>query len=212
MPWKICAKLLLFSSFILSLFNRKRVISWHTFTFRQNLRIPHFKIAFCIFRLVERIEEISLKEDMTIDNGTLHCIAEKSECDIRSCLSTMQFIKQKDGKITHSFLSQLGTKDKSKGLFGVWEDLFFLPQAYEFHLSKNVKIFSTVTKIFMFTARGTMTLQIQQEQKQDLAMCYALCKTLVITRNSMQASLRITLKPSFVIPILKQWVMHTEID
>ena len=65
-----------------------------------------------------------------LDNNSLHTLAQKTECDIRSCLSTMQFLKRKNARSKSDYLAQLGKNDKTKSIFSVWEDIFFVPQGY----------------------------------------------------------------------------------
>lgn len=80
-----------------------------------------------MFSLVERIQEISFRENLNLDNTTMHALAEKSECDIRSCLSSMQFLKRRKTTSKDALLAQLGGKDKNKGIFSVWTDIFTMP-------------------------------------------------------------------------------------
>lgn len=44
-------------------------------------------------RLAERLILIAEEEDMNTDMGSLLTLAEKSGCDVRSCVSTMQFFR-----------------------------------------------------------------------------------------------------------------------
>ena len=77
------------------------------------------------------MKEVSLKEDLTLDAVTLHRLAEKTDCDIRSCLSSMQFLKNYKGSASGSdsqdIFNQLARKDKNKGIFAVWNEIFNLP-------------------------------------------------------------------------------------
>ncbi|CAG7731465.1 unnamed protein product [Allacma fusca] len=79
--------------------------------------------------LVERLKEVSLREDLSMDSVTLHKLAEKTDCDIRSCLSSMQFLKSynSSGGISNDIFNQIAKKDKNKGIFAVWDEIFKLP-------------------------------------------------------------------------------------
>ncbi len=84
-------------------------------------------INFWFDSLAERLREISSREHLHLDNGTIQSLCEKSECDIRSCLSTLQFLKKKKCTPKDALFSLVGMKDKSKGLFPVWSDIFTVP-------------------------------------------------------------------------------------
>ena len=80
------------------------------------------------------MKEVSLKEDLSLDTVILHKLAEKTDCDIRSCLSSMQFMKSYKGRNadteSQDLFQQIAKKDKNKGIFAVWNDIFNLPQMY----------------------------------------------------------------------------------
>lgn len=77
-------------------------------------------------RLAERLMEISKKERIKTDFGTLITLAEKSGNDVRSCISTMQFFNAMKREITLSDVlnSNFGLKDRHRGLFDVWTSIF----------------------------------------------------------------------------------------
>lgn len=84
-------------------------------------------------RLTQRLIEISMKEDIRINRHALTTLAEKSNCDIRNCLSLLQFFKvQNDGIFASNsvtleqVLNINHSKDVNKGLFQVWSDIFHL--------------------------------------------------------------------------------------
>jgi hypothetical protein len=161
---------------------------------------------------VERIEGISLKEGLKLDSGSLHKLAEKTECDIRSCLSTMQFLKGKSGTARSDFLSHLGNKDKSKGIFTVWEDIFFLPQGYVGCTLYKMQIHNPVIVLavqcnfsrmklsiawtVLFAEKSTTMIQIPQSQMRDLRIFFERLRPLVTMRNYKVVFLRITSTPS----------------
>ncbi len=56
----------------------------------------------------------------------LTTLCELTECDIRACLNTLQFLSTKATYITSDLLSgiNIGHKDIGKNLFDVWNDIF----------------------------------------------------------------------------------------
>ena len=52
-------------------------------------------------------------------------LCEQTECDVRSCLNTLQFLARKGRPIKVADLAGLsiGQKDISKGAFTIWQDL-----------------------------------------------------------------------------------------
>ncbi|CAL8094492.1 unnamed protein product [Orchesella dallaii] len=84
-------------------------------------------------RLIDRLNEVSDREKLFLDSKTLQNLCHKSECDIRSCLSTLQFLKRKRCSPQDALFAQVGMKDKSKGIFAVWNDIFTLPEEKKYH-------------------------------------------------------------------------------
>ncbi|XP_044761359.1 chromosome transmission fidelity protein 18 homolog [Coccinella septempunctata] len=82
-------------------------------------------------RLSERLLEICRKQLLHTDVGAMLALAEKSNNDIRSCLSILHFFKTKKRAITLSdvYRSNIGQKDMQKGLFSVWTDIFSIERA-----------------------------------------------------------------------------------
>lgn len=81
-------------------------------------------------KLVDRLQTICRREKLKADKSTLRGLVEKTECDIRSCLNTMQFIakKQKTMKLSDIVSVGAGQKDISVGVFRIWKDLLHLRQ------------------------------------------------------------------------------------
>uniref|UniRef100_A0A1A9V0X3 AAA+ ATPase domain-containing protein n=1 Tax=Glossina austeni TaxID=7395 RepID=A0A1A9V0X3_GLOAU len=77
-------------------------------------------------RLAERLAQVAYYEHLKTDLNTLLGLAEKSGCDVRCCISTMQFFSiQKKSFTLHDVLSNnLGQKDRHQGLFEVWKSIF----------------------------------------------------------------------------------------
>lgn len=91
------------------------------------------KVAFVIhfpltstFRLAERLCEIAKKQNVKTDMGTMIALSEKTENDIRTCLSILHFFKSQNTSLSLSdvYDTSIGEKDMYKGLFAVWNDIF----------------------------------------------------------------------------------------
>lgn len=74
-------------------------------------------------RLAERLMQISKKEKLNTDFGDLVQLAEKSGCDVRSCIGALQYMGNAGFKDNLS----LGLKDTRKNLFDSWQSIFMIP-------------------------------------------------------------------------------------
>lgn len=74
-------------------------------------------------RLAERLMEIGRKENLNLDFGDLVKIAERSACDVRSCVGAIQYMGNTDLKDNLS----LGLKDTRKNLFDSWKSILTIP-------------------------------------------------------------------------------------
>jgi len=65
-------------------------------------------------------------EDLSADNQILSALCELTECDIRSCLNTLQFARRKSSYVSTDLLTStsVGHKDIAKNLFESWKDIF----------------------------------------------------------------------------------------
>ncbi|XP_077426056.1 chromosome transmission fidelity protein 18 homolog [Vanacampus margaritifer] len=82
-------------------------------------------------RLTQRLAEISLRQGMKADTGTLTLLCEKTDNDIRSCINTLQFLFGRGHKQLNTRIIQcvsVGQKDQNKGLFYLWQEIFQLPR------------------------------------------------------------------------------------
>ncbi|XP_008282622.1 chromosome transmission fidelity protein 18 homolog [Stegastes partitus] len=82
-------------------------------------------------RLTQRLAEISQRQGLKADTGTLMSLCEKTDNDIRSCINTLQFLhgrglKHLDNKTIQCV--SVGQKDQNKGLFHLWQEIFQLPR------------------------------------------------------------------------------------
>ncbi|KAG5674297.1 hypothetical protein PVAND_004275 [Polypedilum vanderplanki] len=77
-------------------------------------------------RLAERLLQIANKERIKTDLTTMLTLAEKSDSDIRSCISVIQFYASVKKPITlfEVLKSTIGQKDQHKTLFNVWSSIF----------------------------------------------------------------------------------------
>ncbi|KAM7394519.1 hypothetical protein PAMP_021316 [Pampus punctatissimus] len=82
-------------------------------------------------RLTQRLAEVSLKQGMKVDTGTLMSLCEKTDNDIRSCINTLQFLHSRGHKQLNTKTIQcvsVGQKDQNKGFFHLWQEIFQLPR------------------------------------------------------------------------------------
>uniref|UniRef100_A0A8C0WTM3 Chromosome transmission fidelity protein 18 homolog n=1 Tax=Castor canadensis TaxID=51338 RepID=A0A8C0WTM3_CASCN len=83
-------------------------------------------------RLVQRLQEISLRQGMRSDPGALAALCEKTDNDIRACINTLQFLYgrgRRELSVRDVQTTRVGLKDQRKGLFSVWQEVFQLPRA-----------------------------------------------------------------------------------
>ncbi|XP_066131475.1 chromosome transmission fidelity protein 18 homolog isoform X1 [Saccopteryx bilineata] len=83
-------------------------------------------------RLVQRLQEISLRQGLQADPGALAALCEKTDNDIRACINTLQFLHgrgQRELSVRAVQTTRVGLKDQRKGLFSVWQEVFQLPRA-----------------------------------------------------------------------------------
>ena len=95
----------------------------------RNLRQVAFVVNFQQIdnsRLAERLMHISNKERVKTDLTSLLALAEKTNGDIRSCLSMIQFFacSKKPLMLLDVMRSNIGQKDQHKNLFSVWQSIF----------------------------------------------------------------------------------------
>ncbi|KAI3353358.1 hypothetical protein L3Q82_019895, partial [Scortum barcoo] len=80
-------------------------------------------------RLTQRLAEITLRQGMKADTGTLMSLCEKTDNDIRACINTLQFLHGRGHKQLNTKTIQcvsVGQKDQNKGLFHLWQEIFQL--------------------------------------------------------------------------------------
>jgi len=82
-------------------------------------------------RLAGRLREIARKETMKTDLTALLALCKKTDNDIRSCLSTLQFFKRRGKVLSSADIAgvAVGVKDSQKSLFSVWDEIFTIPSS-----------------------------------------------------------------------------------
>lgn len=119
-------------------------------------------------RLAERLFSISRKEKIKTDMTTLIALAEKTGNDIRSCISMLQFYgcANKPLMIWDVMKSDVGQKDRQKGLFEVWSAIFQIQrirphQNYKkFHPDPDEEVEQSSTTIMTPTIRMQSILDL----------------------------------------------------
>lgn len=77
-------------------------------------------------RLATRLMTIARKQNIKTDMGAMLALCEKTQNDIRSCLSLLHYFKSQNKSVRLSDIHQsnVGQKDIQKGLFSVWQEIF----------------------------------------------------------------------------------------
>ncbi|KAL7081345.1 hypothetical protein ACP275_14G034300 [Erythranthe tilingii] len=86
----------------------------------------HIFVQPTVCRVVNRLKYICNKEGVKTSSIALTALAEYTECDIRSCLNTLQFLNKKKQVLNVLEISAqvVGRKDSSKSAFDVWKAIF----------------------------------------------------------------------------------------
>ncbi|KAG9288031.1 hypothetical protein G9A89_017626 [Geosiphon pyriformis] len=81
--------------------------------------------------LAKRLQDICRREELSADLSALSSLTETAEGDIRSCLNTLQFLKQNSSHVTTELIAKsgVGLKDSKKSYFTIWEEIFQLETA-----------------------------------------------------------------------------------
>jgi len=91
---------------------------------RDVCKIFHFRKP-SAERLAHRLQMVCAAQGLRAEKSTLRMLAERAECDIRSCLNTLQFLSKKQKVVRQMDLKGFGAgqKDMTKGAFQVWGEL-----------------------------------------------------------------------------------------
>lgn len=79
-----------------------------------------------VARLAERLKQICAAEGMQADSRALESLAERTECDVRSCLNALQLLSRSGRGATLDTLSDasVGAKDFTLGVMDAWRAVF----------------------------------------------------------------------------------------
>eukprot|EP00850_Spirogloea_muscicola_P010707 SM000064S19729 [mRNA] locus=s64:153757:161302:- [translate_table: standard] len=78
-----------------------------------------------VSRMVSRLKYICEVEGFKVDARALTALASHTECDIRSCLNTLQFLHSKRSSLSMDVESQIvGRKDMTRNMFRIWQEVF----------------------------------------------------------------------------------------
>ncbi|OMO99864.1 hypothetical protein CCACVL1_03577 [Corchorus capsularis] len=85
----------------------------------------HIFVQPTVSRVVSRLKYICNKEGVKTSSIALTALAEYTECDIRSCLNTLQFLNKKKEALNVMDISSqvVGRKDMSKSAFDIWKEV-----------------------------------------------------------------------------------------
>uniref|UniRef100_A0A1J3DBC7 Chromosome transmission fidelity protein 18 homolog n=3 Tax=Noccaea caerulescens TaxID=107243 RepID=A0A1J3DBC7_NOCCA len=86
----------------------------------------HIFVQPTVSRVVNRLKYICNMEGMKTRSFGLGALADYTECDIRSCLNTLQFLNKKNETLNVIDIGSqvVGRKDMSKSLFDIWKEIF----------------------------------------------------------------------------------------
>ncbi|CAL0303132.1 unnamed protein product [Lupinus luteus] len=86
----------------------------------------HIFVQPTVSRVVSRLKYICNKEGMHASAIALTALAEYTECDIRSCLNTLQFLSKKNETLNAFDVGSqvVGQKDMSKNVIDIWKEIF----------------------------------------------------------------------------------------
>ncbi|XP_034678780.1 chromosome transmission fidelity protein 18 homolog isoform X2 [Vitis riparia] len=86
----------------------------------------HIFVQPTVSRVVSRLKYICNMEGLKTNSTALTALAEYTECDIRSCLNTLQFLNKKNQTLNVFEISSqvVGQKDMSRSIFDIWKEIF----------------------------------------------------------------------------------------
>ncbi|XP_035217441.1 chromosome transmission fidelity protein 18 homolog, partial [Stegodyphus dumicola] len=116
-------------------------------------------------RLTARLNEVSLKEGLIAEMAALTLLCEKTSNDIRSCLSTLQFIhrKQKELKVHDLKGLHIGQKDVQKSLFVVWQDIFHAKNSSSFNaIYQTIQAFGDYEKVYIGVLENYLNIKFKR--------------------------------------------------
>ncbi|KAL6535110.1 hypothetical protein OROMI_026484 [Orobanche minor] len=137
----------------------------------------HIFVRPSVSRVVNRLKYICNKESIKTSSIALSALAEYTECDIRSCLNTLQFLNNKKESLNVLEISSqvVGRKDVSKSAFDIWKEIFQKRKKKQPRNSNNFG--SSMSKEFeflysMISNRGDYDLILDGIHENILQLCY----------------------------------------
>ncbi len=90
-------------------------------------------------RLMARLEGICVQEHIKADRQALLVLTERSDCDMRSCINTLQFLARQTNhiRVSHVRGVQIGQKDATQSAFKLWQRLL-CTQVPVWHLRASI--------------------------------------------------------------------------
>ena len=97
---------------------------------RQQALVLKFPVT-SVSRLTARLIFICRRENLRADKTSLMNLCELAANDIRSCINTLEFIKNKSDVVSTMTIKAagVGRKNVKKGLYEVWGSIFTMPRA-----------------------------------------------------------------------------------
>ncbi|KAJ8747494.1 hypothetical protein K2173_014393 [Erythroxylum novogranatense] len=86
----------------------------------------HIFVQPTVSRVVNRLKYICNQEGIRTSSIALAALAEYTECDIRCCLNTLQFLNKKKETLNALEIGSqvVGQKDISRSVFDIWKEIF----------------------------------------------------------------------------------------
>ncbi|CBI24443.3 unnamed protein product, partial [Vitis vinifera] len=85
----------------------------------------HIFVQPIVSRVVSRLKYMCNMEGLKTNSTALVALAEYTECDICSCLNTLQFLNKKNQTLNVFEISSqvVGQKDMSRSIFDIWKEV-----------------------------------------------------------------------------------------
>ncbi|KAJ4813859.1 Chromosome transmission fidelity protein 18-like protein [Rhynchospora pubera] len=129
-------------------------------------------------RVVNRLKYICMKEGFRTNSISLSALAECTECDIRSCLNTLQFLNKKQQPLSIADVDSqvIGRKDLSKSAIDIWKEVFHKKKTKRFVNSVDGQVGSgddTTQHLFtLISGRGEYELTMDGIHENFLRLSY----------------------------------------
>ncbi|KAK7279105.1 hypothetical protein RJT34_24149 [Clitoria ternatea] len=164
----------------------------------------HIFVQPTVSRVVNRLKYICNKEGMKATAIALTALAEYTECDIRSCLNTLQFLsKKKETLNAFDIGSQVvGQKDMTKNVLDIWKQIFHSKRTRKMERkSHRGKSFEFESLYSLMSNRGDSDLILDGIHENVLMLNYhdpVMLKTVKCFNNFG------------VHDLMHQYIMHTQ--